>query len=352
MGAKRQTPPSDYVTLGYLRPIFDYMRKHDEPVEPYLQQLGIEEDDLLNADLRVADADFDQLFRIAEQRLGDSNIGLHIGQSMQFQHLGIIGMLIMNCRYVHEVFDLHARYGGLVGNGLVTRYTVQDDVCCMETRRLEGARPYCRHTYEYSFGGWWNLKSLIVGDRLQPSHIELPYPAPPVTSEHHAVYAGIPLSYGHEVLRVYFSAAYRDLALMAADSQLKQVLEAQALQRLHELQGEQADRDPFVARVRQMIADRLAYGVPSVEEIAGELNVSVRTLQRQLDSGDSGYKALLDLVRADLAQKYINNRALSLLDVAMMLGFAEQSSFQRAFKRWFGNTPGEYRRQQGRFIAT
>jgi AraC-like DNA-binding protein len=73
--------------------------------------------------------------------------------------------------------------------------------------------------------------------------------------------------------------------------------------------------------------------------------VAVRTLQRQLDSRHTSYSQLLDQLRQQQAQIYIENREMSLLDVAMMLGFAEQSSFARAFKRWFGKAPGAYRRE-------
>ena len=74
------------------------------------------------------------------------------------------------------------------------------------------------------------------------------------------------------------------------------------------------------------------------------MQVSVRTLQRQLDQHDTRFTQLLDDTRQDLARRYISNAELSLLEIAMMLGFAEQSSFNRAFKRWFGESPGAYRR--------
>ena len=67
-------------------------------------------------------------------------------------------------------------------------------------------------------------------------------------------------------------------------------------------------------------------------------------LQRQLDSAGTGYKDIVEQVRQHLAARYVHDASLSLVDIALMLGFAEQSTFQRAFRRWFNTTPGEYRR--------
>lgn len=333
-----------YINLGYLRPFFDFLRSKAEPLEDYLCQLGIVEDDLGSADLRVPAEGINGLFEMAEQRLDDPFVGLHVGQSMQLNHLGIIGLLIMSCRYAREVFDLHARYQNLAGNSLNTQYHENAEQCYLESRMTTGHKPFSRHSFDFVFGGWWNLKRSMVDKLHKPLRIEFPYPEPADVGELESFFDA-PMSFGHEVLRVRFEAKYLDFELMPADSDLKQMIEAQVRQRLQQLQGMQADANPYLARVKQIIAQRLAYGAPSIDGVAAELEVSARTVQRQLDQHGSAYSALLDLVRRDLAGRYIDNQDLSLLDVAMMLGFSEQSSFQRAFKRWYEQTPGEYRRE-------
>lgn len=334
-----------YVSLGYLRPLFDYLRKHNHPLDPYLEQLGITHADLVNPDLHVEDKDFNSLFEIAEAQTGDSNIGLHMGQSMQFHHLGIVGMLLMTCRRAKEIFELHQRYQSIVGNGLFTSYTTEGDEVCMHVQLGEDIPYASRHTYEFSFGGWFNLRNLAIGEEQPLLRVELPYARPPDESDLQALFKA-PIRYDCESLRIYFPATFGELELIAADPQLKQMLESEAVTKLQELQRLHGAADPKVENVRQRIARHLAYGAPTVEVIAAELEVSVRTLQRQLDQSGSTYKALVDEVRSELARKYIDNPELSLLDVAMMLGFAEQSSFQRAFKRWYGDTPGGFRRSR------
>jgi AraC-like DNA-binding protein len=86
-------------------------------------------------------------------------------------------------------------------------------------------------------------------------------------------------------------------------------------------------------------------GEPSIEHLAPRLGVSVRSLQRRLREAGTSYKQVLDQVRHDLALRYLTAGELSIGEVAFLLGFSEPSAFHRAFKRWTGSTPGEFRRQ-------
>ncbi len=333
-----------WTQLGYFRPVFDYLRSHGITLTPFLQLMGLKEADLVDADRRIPNEVSSQVLALARDTLQDPDIGLKMSQCMQMQHMGIMGLLVMSCRTAREAFELHTRYQSLVGNGLETVYTPRNGELCMEVTTPAGHPPMTRQDYDFSLAGWLKLKKQLVGDNYAPLRIEFPYPAPENTAALQACFQA-PLSFGHPVMRIFYPLHYLDIPLLAADPQLKQVLETQARKRLQELQGEQADTDPQLAQVRKLIAGGLAYGVPSLEKIATAMGISVRTLQRQLDSRDSSFKLLLDQVRCDLAGKYIENPDLSLLDVAMMLGFAEQSSFARAFKRWFGDAPGAYRKQ-------
>jgi len=81
----------------------------------------------------------------------------------------------------------------------------------------------------------------------------------------------------------------------------------------------------------------------SLKEVASEMALSVRTLQRRLTAGGQTFQGLLDRTRQELAQSYLRDRSLSLFEITMLLGFAEQSSFNRAFRQWVGTSPGEWR---------
>jgi AraC-like DNA-binding protein len=100
-----------------------------------------------------------------------------------------------------------------------------------------------------------------------------------------------------------------------------------------------------IEAVRLAIAQRLDDGRPSLCAVADELNLSVRTLQRRLAAAGWTYRDLVDDVRFAVARQRMARPDAPLKAVAVELGFSEQASFTRAFRRWIGFTPGEYRRQ-------
>ena len=99
----------------------------------------------------------------------------------------------------------------------------------------------------------------------------------------------------------------------------------------------------FSHRVRPLIAKRLDEGQVKVEAIASELNMSRHTLYRKLKEEDQTFLGLLEDVRREQALAYLHERDRPLVEVAELLGFSELSAFSRAFKRWMGKSPAEFR---------
>ena len=98
-----------------------------------------------------------------------------------------------------------------------------------------------------------------------------------------------------------------------------------------------------MARCRASLLEQLSSGELSEEEMAQQLHMSRRTLQRKLADAETTYQQLVDETRRDLALRYIENPHHSITDITFMLGFSQQSAFTRAFRRWTGTAPSEYR---------
>ena len=103
------------------------------------------------------------------------------------------------------------------------------------------------------------------------------------------------------------------------------------------------DRDDVVSRARAAILALLPEGEPSKGAVAERLAMSERTLTRRLAVDETSYRRLLDDVRRELAVAYMAEPRRSVIETAFLLGFTDQSNFARAFKRWTGETPTEYR---------
>ena len=104
------------------------------------------------------------------------------------------------------------------------------------------------------------------------------------------------------------------------------------------------DKDDIIQRVKVAIIDQLPSGNVTEDTVAEAIFISKRSLQRKLNEKGTTFKTILTDVRQDLALKYIHDRKLTLTEISFMLGFSEMSSFSRAFKRWTGESPKEFRR--------
>ena len=99
----------------------------------------------------------------------------------------------------------------------------------------------------------------------------------------------------------------------------------------------------MAVQVRAKIIERLPSGHVTQEEIAQELNMSLRNMQRRLRGEGTSFTQLLDDTRRTLATQYVRSRRLSINEITYLLGFSEPSNFSRAFKRWTGLSPSEFR---------
>jgi AraC-like DNA-binding protein len=148
------------------------------------------------------------------------------------------------------------------------------------------------------------------------------------------------VSFGNAMTSVRFSADFLRLPIRNSDPGLKALLEQQAEAQLKAL----PETDQFEETLNQALIRALHDGVPTLEQVALRLSMSNRTLQRRLGERGLNYQALLDRTRSELARRYLADRNLSLSEIALLLAFSEQSAFNRAFKRWYGESPRRFRR--------
>jgi AraC-like DNA-binding protein len=98
------------------------------------------------------------------------------------------------------------------------------------------------------------------------------------------------------------------------------------------------------ARIRRRLRQLLPGEVPDFDRLAGELNMTSATMRRRLHEEGASYQGIKDQLRRDLAIGYLSHSDRSVTDIALELGFSERSAFHRAFRKWTGAAPGEFRR--------
>jgi AraC-like DNA-binding protein len=147
-----------------------------------------------------------------------------------------------------------------------------------------------------------------------------------------------PLQFGAARTRLVFDCFAIERPLDGGNPELARHNDAIALQYLSQI-----ERENIQGRVREVLTQRLAQGEPSQEDVAELLNMSARTLQRKLGDAGTTYKEILDETRRVLALAYLSAPRHTVGDVTYLLGFSAGSSFTRAFRRWTGQSPSDWR---------
>jgi AraC-like DNA-binding protein len=177
-------------------------------------------------------------------------------------------------------------------------------------------------------------RSLLARDH-SPLLIELRRPRPEKVEDFERLLRA-PLRFGAAHNRLIFDCESIEYPLDGGSPELARHSDAIALQYMVRI-----DRDDIQARVREVLMHCLEKGEPSQEEIAEQLHVSARTLQRRLSESGMTYKEVLDETRRALAIAYLSMPQHSVSQVTYLLGFSCDSSFTRAFRRWTGQPPSD-----------
>ena len=175
---------------------------------------------------------------------------------------------------------------------------------------------------------------------FNPLRVEFHRPMPREGAEPYETLMRAPLSFGHTDSLLVFDHTDMMQTLDGSCSELAQVNDNIAIDYLARL-----DRDDVVTGVRKKIIDLLPNGKCSRTHVASALHMSPSTLQLKLAQRGTSFQRLLDDTRKELACSYMQQATRSVTEITYMLGFADTSNFTRAFKRWTGMSPTDFRRR-------
>jgi AraC-like DNA-binding protein len=322
-------------SVAYLKALLDYTQANDLPAESLLSGHALDLDD---RDARLAEAECADLFDKAAACLRDNALGLHVGESIRPGHYGVLGYVAMNCATLGEALSRLQRYQALVLDiGPMQLQMKADELRLSWNPDTE--RPF-RQLAEFNLAGLVTFARWISGRPDVPRRLEFNYPMPDDISEHQRIF-NCELRFDQLRYAIVLPQAWLQRPLIQPDSAMRQLM-----LRLAEKQMLGLPRGgDTLAKLRALIARQLSEGELMLEPLAAQLGMSTRTLQRKLKDAGLGFTQLVDDVRQELAERYLADPGLDLNDLAFLLGFSEQSAFQRAFKRWRGESPGAYRKR-------
>lgn len=192
----------------------------------------------------------------------------------------------------------------------------------------------------YGLALWHRFFSWLIASPIEVKSVRLQSAEPDNPDAYQKLF-GAKVTFCCEQNGFDFNARYLELPLMQNEKSLRDFLRTAPYQMMVEPQ--QAETNELIAKVRRVMGYDLGAGFPTFEEVAKELNMSAPTLRRHLRREGVSYQGLKDQCRQDAAIAYLGRPELSVNAVAALMGFTDPSAFHRSFKKWTGQTPGQFR---------
>lgn len=279
-------------------------------------------------------------------------LGLAIAQGISPRHFGVVGYAALACANLGDALRRLERYHALVYDINLATLSWLPDRVCIEWGTEQG-RPG-QLVDETALASLVHLARDMTNrsdeseqaSSTSPTNwplLEMCFvnPAPADTRPYEAFF-GCAVRFDQSHSRIAFASHYLSLPLRKSDPALLALLDQQA-----ETLLQQASRLPAALEpVRQVLVRQIRAGRCSLAALAQALDTSERTLQRRLAAQGVSFQTLLGDTRRHLAEQYLRDPALDLAEIALMLGYSEQSAFTRAFRDWCGCAPGQWRVQQ------
>ncbi len=331
------------VSVAYLQGLLDYLARQGLDTHALLERVQLSPQILAQRDQRVAASTYLELLGHGVQLTGDEQLGLHLGEAVRPGYYGVLGYLIMSCATLADALHRQARYAALVGN------LGQVDLADEPPR--EGLEPQVTHSWqpllpqqkrqlcEETMAGWVTFGHWITGLDIPPTEVRFQHAAPADTSEYQRIFR-CPVLFDQADNALVFSKRLLATPLGQADVQVQVMLDAYA----DRLLGEIRQSSSVLDRARLELSRQLPEAGADLQQIAARLALSPRTLQRRLREAGLSFNQLVDETRQQLVLNYLRDPALELAEIAFLVGFSEPGSLARAFRRWTGQSPGEYRR--------
>ena len=308
---------------------------------PLLKQANLTLHQMKNTNLRLSVGDQIRFLNLVANALPDDLLGFHLAHSPDLRQLGFLYYISASSDVLGDALHRLARYASIANEGVSPRYVGGKDIG-ITFRYVGVSRHLDRHQIEFFVTTLVRLCRQLTGSRLVPKRVRLVHRREGNYSEL-TEFFGNEIEFGATIDEVSFAAGSKDLPIVSADHHLNKLLITYCEEALSR---RPARRGPFQSTVENAIVPLLPHGKAKVDEIARRLGVSQRTLARRLSSERLSFSTVLEKLKIDLADRYLADQALSISQVAWLLGYQEVSSFTHAFKRWTRKTPRQARSQK------
>ena len=295
--------------------------------------------DLTDPDLRVPDASVEAAWRLAAALTHDDAVGVHLAEALPRGALDLVEYAFRSSPSLAAGLERLVRYGRVISDRVAVRLDANSERLLLQFR--DAARtPLHPGRAEFALAASLKLARDSTGRNITPLQVCFAHPAPAEADEQRRFFRG-PVAFGAGSTSLILSAHDAARPLLGADEALSVIVRRRLDKTLADRRQTEGGR--FGERVRRLMVEQLGGATLTPPAVAKALGVSRRTLSRRLADDGTSFRDMLDDVRRESACALLHDRSLSVGDIAFFLQYSEPAAFHRAFRRWTGQAPGDFR---------
>lgn len=310
---------------------------------PILEKYGL---DNLPPGAMISQADeLAVLADIAPLLAHDPLAPIKVGSNFGLSGYGVLAMMLMNCATIYDAIQMGIRYQGLTFLFSEMRFSLDNDEAALVLEPCLLPEHLQRFIIDRDLAGTFQFISLmqsVLGQSGRPLRVDIPYPEP-TEANFYREKLGCPVQFNSDLVRFVIDSNLLRQPLPNASSTALALYQQQCDDILQ--QREYARTGALAQQVKHYLSLFHA-GFPTISQCAAAFGRSERQFRRLLKEENQQFQQILDEVKQEKACQLLNNSGLSVEQVALQLGYTEAAAFIRAFRKWQGLTPAQYRKQQ------
>ncbi|BFM14798.1 AraC family transcriptional regulator [Maricurvus nonylphenolicus] len=320
---------------GYVLGIANAIEQQGLNADKLLQSAGIEQRPKNDPLDRLPHDNISRLFDACVKATDDQCFGLSASRYLNIANFHAVGCSLTASNSLWDMLLRLKRYAHIVSQ-LGHLHVEETDTEVRLVIAMEAVA--CYETQDTAFSFIVRLMRSLYKNSLHPNRVELVRPLPSQGAEQFSEFFRSQVSFGHPQAVFSFNKAEMQAPLAGANPELAHYNDNLAKRYLTLL-----DRSDIARLVKGKMLELMSSGDISKKLISQQLNMSVNNLQSKLAKQNTSYSALYDSVRKDIACDHLKQQHMSICEISYLVGFSDTSNFTRAFKRWQGVSPSEYR---------
>ena len=291
----------------------------------------------LDNDQTIDKREYDRLCSYAIDLTGDTSLGIQLGCRLSINSLGVLGQALMSSSDVRQAFGFLQKYYHIVAPSAKLKLTEKDGRCSLYyevTETLENSP----HFFVEAFFASLQVSSRFLLNNFFPNAVQTFSFKKPVHGDLFDSLFHIPVFYEGSTNALVFDSSALDMKVSTASPAAVELFREQC----ETLLNSSGFRTSYMDRVKSKLF-QCNETYPTIEEMAGSLFTSERTLRRRLTDEGTRYKDLLDDVRSQRSIDLLLTTDLPIHEIGKRIGFDDVANFRRTFKRWKNSTPAEFR---------